>query len=348
MLGSPEALALLPILASIRGGLGLSLASRISTMLYLGTAEPVFLRLVKAEASRFLAPFMASSVLAAATVKLAAPWLGLPALVLVSVGSGIATSLLILALSSLVSVLSFRAGLDPDNVSAPVVTSIVDVLTMASVLAFAALAPLAGGPNGLTVSLLLVYVSLSYFLGTVMYSKGYRRGLLEILPSLIVVSIVEAYAGRLLVVYGGYLDSLGLLSVLPPLLFICGSISTSAAARLSTTYHLYGLESLWFEAARRAASSMISLPLPVLVTALVTALLSLGRVEPVLHMIVIFSSAMVLTIIGILMSAAVTLLSARVGADPDNVAVPAIMSLVDLTGIAVLAWFAFTFMGVAG
>ena len=136
--------------------------------------------------------------------------------------------------------------------------------------------------------------------------------------------------------------------VLSPLLFICGSISTSAAARLSTTYHLYGLESLWFEAARRAASSMISLPLPVLVTALVTALLSLGRVEPVLHMIVIFSSAMVLTIIGILMSAAVTLLSARVGADPDNVAVPAIMSLVDLTGIAVLAWFAFTFMGVAG
>jgi mgtE-like transporter len=336
LLESPEALALIPLLASVRGGIGLSMASRVSTMLYLGVLKPSFSLVMRLEASKYLALFLSSSIVAVALVKAAAPWLDAGVLVFVSVGSGFAVALLVLAASSLVSVASFRAGLDPDNVSAPIVTSVADVLTMASVIALASLASSLGHGGLTAASVLLAYLALSYSLGAVAYRRGDRGVFLQVLPPLIAVSILEAYAGRLLVVYGEALDSMGILALVPPYLFICGSISTSAAARLSTTYHLYGAGALWLEAARRSLSSMASLPLPLSIAALLTLLLSIDRVDPGPYLAIVFASSAVLTLIGVATAAVVTLASARLGADPDNVSAPTIMSIVDLAGIAVL------------
>ncbi|MEB3859793.1 MAG: magnesium transporter [Desulfurococcales archaeon] len=337
LLGNPEALALLPILASVRGGIGLSVASRVSTMLYLGVLEPSFSGVLRFGASRYLALFLASSLAASLLVWAVAPWLDLGFLVLVSVGSGFLVAVLVLAASSLVSTASYRAGLDPDNVSAPVVTSIADVLTVASVIALTSLASSLAPDYMLVASAFLAYLALSYFLARLVYGGGGRGAAFQVMASLLAVSLLEAYAGRLLVEYGGELDSVGLLAFVPPFLFISGSISSSAAARLSTTLHLYGAGALWAEAARRALSSVASLPLPLSITALATLLLSLDRVEPLAYLTVAFASSLLLTLFGVAVAALVTFASARAGADPDNVSIPLIMSIVDLAGIAFLA-----------
>lgn len=134
LVSSPALLVLIPPFLEEAGALGGVLSSRLSSRIHTGLIEPSLNPLSALGEFRMtlllalyvfpLVGFLAHA--ASAALGLASP--GLVAMVAVSLGAGVATVAVVCVTAFLVSVLSFRRGLDPDNYAIPFVTSSVDVV----------------------------------------------------------------------------------------------------------------------------------------------------------------------------------------------------------------------------
>jgi len=146
LVAAPALLVLIPPFLEEAGALGGVLSSRLSSKVHTGLMEA---SLNPADAmgefkmTLLLAVYVfplvgALSHLASVSLGLASP--SLVEMVEISVVAGFGTMLVVCAASFLVSVLSFRRGLDPDNYAIPLVTSVVDVVgvvfLMVAVMAF--------------------------------------------------------------------------------------------------------------------------------------------------------------------------------------------------------------------
>ncbi len=134
---------MVPTMIGMGGNLGAILASRLSTRLHLGTASFDL-------GDRMLWANISAIVGLAVTVFLAlavGTWLiglaigarlGLGDLLVISLGSGLLITAIAIIASLLVTYLSYRLGIDPDDTTIPIVTNIVDVFGMVIFLAIAA------------------------------------------------------------------------------------------------------------------------------------------------------------------------------------------------------------------
>ena len=133
----PGLLVVVPALLGLRGNIAGSMACRLSTALHMGTLRPAILR------NSGITPFVVSSlVLTLATSAvigvlsyvysdvygILAP--GFLPLVLITMSAALLAGSVHLVINLFISITSFRIGLDPDNVSIPVLTVTGDVITM--------------------------------------------------------------------------------------------------------------------------------------------------------------------------------------------------------------------------
>ncbi|QLG60967.1 magnesium transporter [Halorarum salinum] len=147
LLAAPSLLVLVPVTIGTAGNLGSILASRLSTAFHLGTLSFSVrddelagnaLATVALAATLFPVVGLGAWALAALTGPTALP----PGtVVLVAVSSGLALSVLAVAVTMVATYAAYRLSLDPDDVVIPVVTNICDVLGVlvlfASVIVFA-------------------------------------------------------------------------------------------------------------------------------------------------------------------------------------------------------------------
>jgi len=142
----PALIVMIPPLLDLRGNINGALASRLGTALHTGVIEP---RLsMSAELKVNLASSLILSFLASATIGILSVGIGaligktvhITALLVIAISAGVISGIILAALTVLVSIVSYKRGWDPDNVTAPLMATIGDLITMVSIFLIAILA----------------------------------------------------------------------------------------------------------------------------------------------------------------------------------------------------------------
>jgi len=137
----PIILVILPAFLAEGGNIGSILASRLSTKLHLGTLD-VNLQISKEVRTEFIVSYFLAFLIFPIT-GIMAYFLGaafgiggisLGNMILIMMTAGYILTTIAIISTFIVSILSFKHGLDPDNVTIPVITSLIDVLGVISLI----------------------------------------------------------------------------------------------------------------------------------------------------------------------------------------------------------------------
>jgi mgtE-like transporter len=347
----PGLLVLVPPTINMRGSISGVLASRLSSSMHLGEfsggfhndgvlAENLHVSLILTLATAVALGIVARLASGVAGVEVIATG----DLVLISVLAGIVAGLIVMGFTVLVSVLSYRQGIDMDMIAAPAVTTLGDLVTI-PVLTITAVTVLSFPPG--TRTLLLGAVLLCAAVACLYsWSQGGRvkRISTEVLPLLVCLSVLGTFAG---VTYTLGLDRLvsmaALLILIPPFAGICGSIGGILCSRLGTEMHLGIIapslvpsKGVLVQFGHTYLFTVLLLPLMAALAHL--AALLLGAPSPGLVPMVAIATlagAVVMTLVNVIAHLTATV-SFRFGLDPDNFGIPVICSVIDLLGAVVL------------
>ncbi len=343
----PGLLVLVPAAIGMRGNIFGALGSRLSTSIHMGTFG-LSRRVDTVVGQNILASMvltLAVSLGLAALAKLVAVAFSLPGsisfleLVLISVVGGVISSLIVLAATLALAAGSTRFGWDLDNVAAPLVSAIGDLVGLPS-LWFATL--LVGSSDVTAIGgVVLALVCVGALVAAL------RSGLVDLvhivresLPILLVAGLVSLVAG---VVVEKRLDSFtrypALLVLLPGFLSSAGALGGTLSSRLATKVHLGLAEvsAIPTMAARLDIGLILFLAFPVFLGNAVAAELaadvldvrSPGLADMVLSALVGGFLAMCFVVV---IAYYGTLAAVRLGVDPDSYGIPLVSSSVDLVG----------------
>lgn len=347
----PGLLVLVPPTINMRGSISGVLASRLSSSMHLGEftgglhdnsvlAENLHVSLILTLITAVALGIVARLASAVAGVEVIAAG----DLVLISVVAGIVAGLVVLGFTVLVSILSYRQGIDMDMIAAPAVTTLGDLVTI-PILTITAVTLLSLPPETRTILLWAVLLCVAV-LSLYSWSRGarVRRVSTEVLPLLVCLSVLGTFAG---VTYTLGLDHLvsmaALLILIPPFAGICGSIGGILCSRLGTGMHL-GIIAPSFAPSKGVLVQFAQtylftfLLLPLMAALAHLAALLLGVTSPGLVPMVAIATlagAVVMTLVNGIAYLTATV-SFRFGLDPDNFGIPVICSVIDLLGAVVL------------
>lgn len=137
-------LAMIPVVNGLGGNIGTILASRLSSGLHIGSVQP---KLGDRVMMRDLKHTMMLAVIVFAFIALAfniatlvmdmGDGLGPGPLTLILLGAGMIQTSTIIVLSIVLSITSFKRGIDPDNVVIPMITTSGDVVGILAVVVMA-------------------------------------------------------------------------------------------------------------------------------------------------------------------------------------------------------------------
>lgn len=360
----PGLLLLVPAAIAQRGNVFGAMGSRLGTSIHTGT-----FRISTRPDTLF-----GQNVLAAIGLSwVAATWLAIVAKLLavafgvsdsmsildflaVSVVGGMLASLVVLGITVALAAGSTRFGWDLDNVTAPLVTAVGDLVTLPALMIGSLIvtenwASEALGALGLgvTVGLLAAWFRLNRMKLLIL-----RRIIAESLPVLAIASTVSLIAGvtiekRL----GAFLDEPALLVLIPAYFGMAGALGGILSSRLSTKLHL-GLIPPALVPSRMARDdirSVMLLSLPIFAAVGVASHLgsvALSIASPgVLSMVGVALLAGVGAIVVVVLVAYYgTLGAVRFGLDPDTAGIPLTNSVLDLVGAFTLV-AAIVLLGVA-
>ncbi len=347
----PGLLVLVPAAIGLRGNVFGSLGNRVSTSIHAGELQ-LRLRRTTILGQNVLAAGALTLgmslvlVLTAALVSVGlglGPTIGLADLVVVSVGGGAVASLPVLAATLGLASGAVRFGWDLDNVNAPLVSTLGDVVTLPALY-------LATGLLGFG----LVTSTLGWVLtalAVVALAAGARSSLVSLrrivrtsMPVLVMAGLVSSLAGVALERRLGTFSALpALLILVPAHLSSAGALGGILSGRLSSQL-LLGLApptAFPSRAARRDLWFVSGLSLPVfaangLGAHLVARLL--GEASPGLAQLVAASLfGGVAAMVAVLAIAYYgTIATVRLGIDPDTYGIPLVSSTVDLVGALTL------------
>jgi mgtE-like transporter len=347
----PGLLVLVPAAIGLRGNVFGSLGNRVSTSIHAGELQlrlrrsTVLGQNVLAAAALTLGMSFALVVIAAlVSIGLGlGPTIGLADLALVSVGGGALASLPVLAATLGLAGGAVRFGWDLDNVTAPLVSTLGDVLTLPALYLATGLLGIGLVTSGLGWLVALLAVA-ALVAGARSPLPQLRRIVRSSIPVLVVAGVVSSLAGVALE------RRLGTFSLYPALLILvpahlssCGALGGILAGRLSSQL-LLGLApptAVPSRPARRDLWLVAGLSVPVFVTNgagahLVAALL--GEDSPGLgHLIgasLLGGLAAMLVVLAIAYYG--TIATVRLGIDPDTYGIPMVSSTVDLVGALTL------------
>jgi mgtE-like transporter len=343
----PGLLVLVPAAIGLRGNIFGSFGNRLSTSIHAGTFR-WSLRRETVLGQNVLASMlltMAISLALAVVAKAIAVGLGivdsidLLSMSTVSIVGGVLGSLIVLAAALGLTGGAVRYGWDLDNVTAPLVSTLGDVLTLPALylgtllLGIPVVTPMVGAVLVLT-SLALLAV------GWESSSEGLRRIVRESVPVLVLAGCISALAGVTLEKSFSRFEALpALLVLVPAQLSSSGALGGILSGRLSSKLFL-GLvapQSRPNREARRDISLVFLLAVPVFVFNGFGAhwvAQALGEASPGLgQMVAVSLIAGGLAVLFVVTVAYYgTVAAYRTGVDPDTYGIPVVSSSVDFVG----------------
>lgn len=357
----PELLVLVPPAIGLRGNVFGSLGNRLSTAIHTGTfeltAKPSSVLGQNVMASMVLT--LAMSVLLAIGAHFTALLFGLTpamstgALILVSVVGGVLASVLVLAATVLLAWVGVRRSWDLDNLVAPSVSTLGDVITVPAL--WVATVWLADRTNAVSVFGWAAAAVALVLCGLAIRSRGTKlsRIVVESIPVLSIAGLLSGLGG---VVVSKQTHALGefpaILVLMPAFVSSVGALGGILGSRVSTSLHLGVITptAIPGEAARSDASAVLGLAVPIMVLnafgSIAVAALA-GKVGPGVWQTVVataIAAALAVTFV-VALAYYGTIGAWRIDADPDNYGIPLVSAAVDFVGAAALV-LAFAAIGV--
>ncbi len=347
----PGLLVLVPAAIGLRGNVFGSLGNRVSTSIHAGELQ---LRLRRSTvlgqnvlaAGALTLGMSLVLVLVAAVVSVGlglGHTIGLADLALVSIGGGALASLPVLAATLGLAAGAVRFGWDLDNVTAPLVSTLGDVVTLPAL--YLATGLLGIGVVTSSLGWALAAVALAALVLGARSSLGQLRRIVRTsIPVLVLAGLVSSLAGVALERRLGTFAALpALLILVPAHLSSAGALGGILSGRLSSQLHL-GLappSAVPSRAARQDLWFVSALSLPVFAAngagAHVVAR-ALGEASPGLGDLVAASllGGMAAMVVVLVIAYYGTIAAVRLGIDPDTYGIPLVSSSVDLVGALTL------------
>ena len=331
----PGLLVVLPGMMGLRGNVFGSMASRFSTMLYLGELEPSVRdrKVLKEIVLRMLISLIPIFLLWAIGVITGIKKNALDVLLIV-ITSTILVSFILGYFTSFVTMFAFKRGTDPDSVAAPLVASMGDFLTVPSLVLFILL--IGKSPWAFRI---FNYAVITFFLALTLLSRLRKEEFLELKQVFITITglaLLSTISGSLLARFSDVIQASMILSfIYPAVLSSFGNYGSIIAAKTSTKLHLGEIESFLCPGAFTdilalfTTAPVIGLT-KVLIGGFLMILTTGANVPRTISILIITYPLMALFIM--LYSYAVSYLLFQKDIDPDHVAIPLISNNSDIFG----------------
>ncbi|MEN3000184.1 MAG: magnesium transporter [Acidilobaceae archaeon] len=341
--GRKEVIALIPVMNDLRGDIMGSSGARMNTALHLGEATSSARDLLLLEARPVVALTASTSLLISFLTffysRLSGEELDLEMLQLVGFLSSAFATALLLPYLALFAATVFRRGGDPGNVLPTVATIGGDFVSFPLlVLSFLLISAL---PLSLAHPLFLLTLSLSIstLVAVLITSRRARRILSERLLVLLAVLLLQPLAGVLLAIFEEELARRGLFQISVSFIGIAGALSSVISLRLSVHLHLYGASGVVDKFLRALLDTLFSVLPGALMVSLAGYLSTwiVGGDLAFRDILIPVTLGLVIAMpVGALVALLVSLLSFRLGLDPDNVGVPLVTTFMDVLGLFIL------------
>ncbi|MEZ5238714.1 MAG: magnesium transporter [Microthrixaceae bacterium] len=354
----PGLLLMVPAAIGLRGNIFSTFGNRISTAVHTGEFTPTLRRetLFGQNVLATMSLTVVLSLVLAVVARVVAMVfgvenpIGILELVLISMVAGVLASLVVLAASVLLSIMAVRRDWDLDNLVAPTVSTLGDVVTIPCL--FLASLLVGTGRWTLWVAGFLVLAAIAVAVLSVRSRlEDFRRIVIESLPVLSVALVLSTLAGVAVE------KRLAIFATLPALLVLQPAFVSSAGAlggilssRIGTNLHL-GLVEPTLVPGRivlEDASLVLGLALPVYVVNALGAQFAasvLSQASPgVWWMLAVSLLAGAVTVLFVVALAYYGTVAAwRVDLDPDSVGIPVVTASVDFVGAVCLVAVVVTF-----
>ncbi|WP_167907832.1 magnesium transporter [Thermococcus sp. CX2] len=330
----PGLLVILPGMMGLRGNVFGSMASRFSTMLYLGDLEPSLRdkKVLKNLVIAMLLSLIPVTILWAVGVFRGIRYHALEIL-LVVVGSTILVSLILGYFTAFVTIFAFKKEIDPDSMAAPLVASMGDLLTIPALIAFILL--LERSKETFWGSNLVLIVLLLFLIGVSRVRKAELLELRELFTIITALALLSLISGFTLQRFSGLIQASIILGfAYPSILSSFGNYGSIIAAKTSTALHLGEIDGYFSrEPFLEIFSLFLTTPIVgLLINAfgILIAYIMLGVEPRVVYELALSYPFMALFIM--LYSYTISYFLFQKNIDPDNVAIPLISNNSDIFG----------------
>jgi mgtE-like transporter len=336
MLNYPALLIVIPGLMGLRGNVFGSFGSRISTSLYLGSAEPKL-------SDRFILKNTVFSIWAAtipAIILLCVAFLKfreIDQILVVSqivIDSSVLISSVLGIMTAVIVISSFKRGVDPDSIVGPAVATFADLVTIPSLILFIVLIEKFKNAE------IIIVISVAILIFSIIYSvrggdlKTYR----EVVAIVSLLALVQSVTGNILEEFSDMIHLAAILSfAYPAIIGSIGNYGSIVVARTSTKLHMGEIsKSIGGDVLRDLlyifATSLFVFPLIITVSLTLSNAFGGGfkfSIMPFLAFFVIYS---IIIFAVLVLSLYLSLYLYEKGIDPDNGGIPIITTISDVIG----------------
>ena len=343
----PGLLVLVPAAIGMRGNIFGALGSRLSTAIHSGLF--VLSRRTDGVVGQNVVAALVSSLATSAFLAPAAKFVGVvfglestisvADLVVVSIVGGLLGSLVVLLVALALAALSAARGWDLDNVNAPIVSAVGDLVTLPALILGTVLVRRGDVTNTVAVLAVVATVALVVLVARSELTVAWDV-LRESLPVLALSGVLLSIAGVVIEAqFDEFASTPALLILVPAALSSAGAIGGILSSQLASKLHLGVIEArpLPESSAWTDVRVAVTVAVPVFVLngllAAVGATL-FGLVSPgwATLVAVSFVGGMSATLVVVAIAYYGTIAAVRAGLDPDNHGIPIVTSAVDLVG----------------
>jgi len=355
----PGLLVLIPASVGMRGMIFGAMGARLGTGIAAGVFEPTLRRgsllgqnvevaIISAVLSSFYLAGMAKLVASAFGEDTISFW----DLVTISVVGGVLASAVILVVTVMLSVQSFRRGWDLDAVSTPMVTAIGDMVTLPA-LFLATFIARNDAANAIVAGACALAALAALLWAVVRSSRDVQRTLIEMAGVSALAPILDIFAGAVLEAHRTELEAIpGILILIPPFVSQAGAIGGILSSRLSSKLQLGIITPRGRPERPAIADATIVVALGIIVFSVIGVVAAVlatltGVARPPAGLMVggtVLAGLLVLPVT-LVVGYYVAVLTTRFGLDPYNHGVPTITATLDLTGVAAVL-FVMSILGV--
>jgi mgtE-like transporter len=354
-----EALLLLPGLTllvpgalAMRGNIYASLGARLGTALHTGQLSPQGgnSNILREEVLVVMVQTLMGSLFLAIVGRVTAILLEIPTVSIVDLAvtamvGALMAGAIELFVTVQVAMSAHRRGWDPDNVTAPVISAVADLVSIPFLLGAAML--VVWMPGWATMSVFIVLILVMFLLVNIIVRGDHERAssvLAASIPVLLAVLLVVLIPAVMLErMVEELVDNPAILILIPPFVAVAGNLGAILASRLSSAAHL-GLITLQGRPDRLVYQNLGVITL--------LAVLTFGALGVLTHWTAILigvpspglGTLLTITLVGgLVVTMATSLAAYKVtaytfvrGDDPDNVVIPIITSTMDALGTALV------------
>jgi mgtE-like transporter len=347
----PGLMIMVPPSINLRGDISGVLASRLASSIHLGGFEVDFSResvlgsnIRASLLTTVIIGFFLGLMVGGICLIFGIEGLSTIDYVVISVVSAVGSGIVVMGITLVIVLLSYRYSLDLDMIAAPTVTTAGDIVTLpflvVTTLFIVNLAP--------AVLYLLFGFVLLLTAFSLIYSIYLDEPVFEInremLPLLLILSFIGTLAGLTYMFdLERMIEFAVFLIIIPPFTGLCGSIAGILSSRLATGMHMGEIDAkilpgrmVFKQFGGTYLYALILFPLIGLIAQVASKLMGIsspGLFE--LISICTISGFLVLTVVNVIAYATAGL-SFRHGLDPDNFGIPVVTSIIDLVGAITL------------